>query len=68
VMVVIANIVGFADLMIVSIWGSSMPISFPNYQLGAAWFIPTFIGPTMMVTHGLMVWRVFVRLPKPTKN
>lgn len=66
-MVIIANIVGFADLMIVSIWGSTMPISFPNYQLGAAWFIPTFIGPTMMVTHGLMVWRVFARLPKPAK-
>ncbi|NLI39891.1 MAG: hypothetical protein GX421_01700 [Caldisericales bacterium] len=61
VMIVIANIIGIADLLIVSIWGSLMPISFPNYQLGPAWFIPTFIGPTMMVSHGLMLWRVLVR-------
>lgn len=63
VMIFIANIVGFADLLIVSIWGSSMPVTFPSYHLGAAWFIPTFIGPTMMVTHGLMLWRVFAHLP-----
>jgi hypothetical protein len=67
VMIVLANIVGFADLMIVSIWGSTMPVTFPSYHLGAAWFIPTFIGPTMMVTHGLMLWRVFAHLPSPKR-
>lgn len=61
VMVVVANIVGLADLLTVSIWGSIMPISFPNFKLGTAWFIPTFIGPSMMVSHALMLWKVFKR-------
>jgi hypothetical protein len=61
VMVVIANIVGLADLLIVSIWGSTMAVSFPNFKLGTAWFIPTFIGPTMMVTHGIMFWLTLFR-------
>lgn len=62
VMVVIANVVGIADLLTVAIWGSLMPVTFPSFQLGAAWFIPTFIGPTMMVSHGLMLWRVLARV------
>jgi len=59
VLVVIANIVGLCDLLLVASWG--VPIGFPNYQLGAAWFIPTFIGPSMMVSHALMLWLVLVR-------
>ncbi|NTU60973.1 MAG: hypothetical protein HGA95_01390 [Caldiserica bacterium] len=61
VMVVIANIVGMADLLTVAIWGAAMPISFPNFKLGTAWFIPTFIGPSMMVSHGLMLWLTLFR-------
>jgi hypothetical protein len=61
VMVVIANIVGIADLLTVAIWGAAMPVSFPNFKLGTAWFIPTFIGPSMMVSHALMLWIVFAR-------
>lgn len=60
-MVVVANIVGMADLLTVAIWGALMPVSFPNFQLGTAWFIPTFIGPSMMVSHALMLWLVFKR-------
>lgn len=60
-MVVLANIVGLVDLLTVSIWGSTMAVSFPNFKLGTAWFIPTFIGPSMMVTHGVMFWMTLFR-------
>jgi branched-subunit amino acid permease len=48
-MIVVAIIAGLADQIIVSFWGSTMPKTFPSYQLGTAWFIPMFIGPIMMV-------------------
>ncbi len=63
-MVWLMNLAGMADLLIVSIWG--VVVGFPTFKLGAAWFIPTFLGPTMMVTHGLMVW-LLVRAPMPVR-
>ena len=47
------TVVGIADLATVAIWG--ITIGFPDYRLGAAWFIPTVLGPMMMVTHALMI-------------
>ena len=47
------TVVGIADLAMVAIWG--ITIGFPDYQLGAAWFIPTVLGPIMMVTHALII-------------
>jgi hypothetical protein len=53
-LVAATNVVGAADILIVTVWG--MIVHFPAYKLGAAWFIPTTLGPVMMVTHALMVW------------
>jgi hypothetical protein len=61
--VVAVNIVGIADLVYVTAAG--IVVDFPSYELGAAWFIPTLLGPIMMVTHALMVALLARRLPDP---
>lgn len=48
------NVAGGADLVYVSVRGAML--DFPGYKLGATWFIPTVLGPVMMVSHGLMFW------------
>ncbi len=53
-LVFLANVVGLADILTVSIWG--VFVDFPSLQLGATWFIPTVLGPIMLTTHGLMFW------------
>ncbi len=52
------TVVGLVDLMVVAGWG--IAIGFPNYELGAAWFIPTVLGPIMIVGHVLVI-RVLMR-------
>lgn len=47
------TVVGLVDLMVVAGWG--IAIGFPNYELGAAWFIPTVLGPIMIVGHVLVI-------------
>lgn len=61
------TVVGIAGLMVVAGWG--IAIGFPNYELGAAWFIPTVLGPIMMVTHALVIMQVRrVALSAPEKQ
>lgn len=54
----IFNIVGTLDLLIAIFLGARLDI-FNN--LGAAWYLPTFIVPALLVTH----YMIFVRLLKP---
>lgn len=49
----LVNVVGIVDLVYVTVAG--VAIDFPSYRLGAAWFIPTVLGPAMIVTHALMI-------------
>lgn len=53
------NIVGLADLVNAIVQG--VRLHFPTYPLGPMWFVPTFLGPTMIVTHVLMIWLLLRR-------
>ena len=55
----LTNVVGSADLVYVSAMG--VALDFPTYKLGAAWFIPTTLGPIMITTHLLMFWLLLTR-------
>jgi hypothetical protein len=50
----VMNVVGLADLVHAAARG--IALGFADYRLGPMWFVPTFIGPTMIVTHALMFW------------
>ena len=50
----VMNIVGLADLVHAA--ARVIALGFASYHLGPMWFVPTFIGPTMIVTHVLMFW------------
>lgn len=54
VAVALTNVVGLTDIIVVAIWG--VFIDFPELPLGATWFIPTELGPVMVVTHVAMFW------------
>ena len=57
--------IGIVAAWVVNLWGSA-DILFANYQgihlgvqagqLGAAYFLPTFIVPLFLITHGLIFW------------
>lgn len=53
VLVVVTNIVGVVDLAVALSQATVIP------QLGVAWFIPTFIVPVLLVTHGMMLSRLY---------
>src|SRR5580704_5244702 len=48
------NLWGFADIIHANYEG--IRLSVPAGQLGAAYFLPTFIVPLFVITHGLMFW------------
>lgn len=48
----IFNIEGFVDLLNAFYVGIRLDVT--RYQLGAAWFIPTFVVPALLVTHVMM--------------
>ena len=52
------NVVGLLDLVNAFYQGLSN-----NVQLGAAYYIPTFIVPALVITH-LMIFRMLVRHPR----
>lgn len=52
------NVVGLLDLINAFYQGLSN-----NVQLGAAYYIPTFIVPALVITH-LMIFRMLVRHPR----
>ena len=52
------NVVGTVDLLYAVIRGTTVDAS---QNMGAAWYIPTFIVPALLVTH----FMVFVRLLRP---
>jgi hypothetical protein len=52
------NVVGLLDLINAFYQGLSN-----NVQLGAAYYIPTFIVPALVITH-LMIFRMLIRHPR----
>jgi hypothetical protein len=48
------NLWGLADIIHANYEG--IRLSVPAGQLGAAYFLPTFIVPLFVITHGLMFW------------
>ncbi len=53
VLVAVTNLVGVIDLVVALSQATVIP------QLGVAWFIPTFIVPALLVTHGMMLSRLY---------
>jgi hypothetical protein len=49
------NLEGTVDLLYAIIQGVRVNIA-GGYALGAAWFIPTFVVPALLVTHVLIFW------------
>ncbi len=54
----IFNIVGFVDLLNALYKGISLDVT--RYQLGAAWYIPTFVVPALFVTH-VMIFSMLLK-------
>lgn len=54
------NLEGFADLMLAFYNGVRLDVT--RYQLGAAWYIPTFVVPALLVTH-IMIFSLLIRRP-----
>lgn len=54
----IFNIEGTLDLLNAYFQGRTVLIGHlsSSYSLGSAWYIPTFIVPALLVTHGLIFW------------
>jgi hypothetical protein len=50
----VCNLWGLADIIHANYEG--IRLSVPAGQLGAAYFLPTFIVPLFVITHGLMFW------------
>lgn len=55
------NLEGFADLLLAFYNGVRLDIT--RYPLGAAWYIPTFVVPALLVTH-LMMFSMLIRRPR----
>jgi hypothetical protein len=55
------NLWGTADLLYAFYQGNSVGLQ-PGH-LGAAFFIPTFIVPLLLITHGLVFWNLLRRNP-----
>lgn len=53
------NMWGFADLLFAFYNGITHDLA--AYNLGPTWYIPTFVVPTMLVTHSVMFWLLFTR-------
>ena len=49
----LTNVVGVVDLVNALSQASVIP------QLGVTWFIPTFVVPALLVTHGMMITRLY---------
>ncbi len=58
----IFNIVGFADLLNAFYRGTRLDVT--RYQLGAAWYIPTFVVPALLVTH-IMIFSLLLKRSQP---
>lgn len=54
----IFNVVGFADLLNAFYQGTRLDVT--RYQLGAAWYIPTFVVPALLVTH-IMIFSMLLK-------
>jgi hypothetical protein len=57
----IFNIEGFADLLNALAYGISHNVA--NAQLGATWYIPTYVVPALLVTHIMMFSMLLKRGP-----
>lgn len=54
----IFNVVGTADLLNAFYQGTRLDVT--RYQLGAAWYIPTFVVPALLVTH-IMIFSMLLK-------
>jgi len=54
------NLEGFADLLLAFYNGVRLDVT--RYQLGAAWYIPTFVVPALLVTH-IMIFSMLTKRP-----
>lgn len=59
----IFNSVGFVDLLNAFYQGIRLDVT--RYQLGAAWYIPTYVVPALVVTH-IMIFSMLLRRARPT--
>ena len=48
------NVVGSADLLHVLYQGVGAGV--PEYRLGGAWFVPTYVVPALVVSHLMVFW------------
>ena len=61
VLVWVFNLEGFADLLLAFYSGVRLDVT--RYQLGAAWYIPTFVVPALLVTH-IMIFSMLIKRPR----
>ncbi len=57
----IFNVVGFVDFLNAFYHGTRLDVT--RYQLGAAWYIPTFVVPALIVTH-IMIFSMLLKRPR----
>jgi len=65
ILVWIFNIFGFLDLLLATFTANQLKLL--GYNLGAAWFIPAFVVPFLLVTHIAIFW-VLVKRGKEAKT
>jgi hypothetical protein len=58
------NLEGTADLLYALVQGGLL--QFPTFQVGAAWFIPTFYVTLLLVVHILIFWLLL--RPQPSAH